>query len=47
MEEHFHESKHAGMVDFNAGYFALARGDGKRHALKQGKIEVEVEEFRF
>jgi hypothetical protein len=47
VEQHFHESNHAGVVDFNAGYFALARREGKRQLLKQGKIDMDVEEFGF
>ena len=35
MEQDFHESHHARVLDLNAGDFAVARGDGKGQPLKQ------------
>ena len=47
MKQQFHEANQAGVLDLNAGYFALAGGDRESQSLKERKINVGVEEFRF
>ena len=43
MEEDFHEAHHASILDLDAGYAALAGGEGQGQALEQGEIDMDVE----
>jgi hypothetical protein len=47
VEQHFHQANHVRVLDLYAGDFAFTRGDGNSQSLKQGKIDVDVEEFCF
>ena len=47
VEQPFHEANQAGVLDLNTGYSALAGGDRESPSLKERKINVGVEEFRF
>ena len=47
MEQHFHEAQHARVLDLDAGDFGAAGGRRQGQALEQGKIHMDVEEFRF
>lgn len=43
MEQNFHQSKHASVVDLNAGNFVLACDNRQGQALKQCEVDMHVE----
>jgi len=47
VEQHFQEAHHAGVVNLDARDFALSPSDGKSQTLKQGKVDMDIEQFPF
>ena len=47
VEENFHQTEHAGVVDLDAGDFAVACGDGASQALEQWEIDMDIESLGF
>ena len=43
MEQNFHQSNHASVVDLDSGDFAFARHDGQGQALEQSEVDMHVE----
>ena len=43
MQQHLHQAQHAGIVEFDAGGFMLAGGNGQGQALEEGELDVDVE----
>jgi hypothetical protein len=43
MEQNFHQSNHASVVDLNAGNFALASDNRQGQALEQSEVDMHVE----
>ena len=43
MEQNFHQSNHASVVDLNSGNFAFARHNGQGQALEQSEVDMHVE----
>ena len=43
VEQDFHQAEHAGVLDLDAGDFAVARGDGKSQTLEQREIDVNIQ----
>ena len=42
MEQHFHQSNHAGVVDLDPWDFAFARHDGQGQALEERKVDMNI-----
>ncbi len=47
MKQDLHETNHAGVVDLDAGHASTAGRDGQGQALKERKIDMDVERFGF
>ena len=43
VQQHLHETNHAGVVDFDARILGGAHGDGQSEALEQGEVSVHVQ----
>src|SRR6516225_8159493 len=43
VEQHFHQTEHAGVVDLDAGDFAVSCGNRESQALEQWEVDVDVE----
>jgi hypothetical protein len=42
VEQDFHKTEHAGVLDLDAGDFGVTRGDGKSQTLEQREIDVNI-----
>src|SRR6516165_10922717 len=47
VQQYFHQTEHAGVVDLDAGDFAVACGDRKSQALEQWEVDVDIESLSF
>ena len=43
VQQDFHQAEHAGVLDFDAGDFAVSRRDGKSQTLEEGEVDMGIQ----
>src|SRR6266550_3051031 len=43
VEQDFHQAKHAGVLDLDAGDFGVSRRDGQSQTLEQREVDVDIQ----